>query len=287
MGYEIHALASCEAFTVIVITGASRGFGQAFALAFAKQRALLDDTHIQMHLWARDIDGLTQTAALVGNECKNDAMITIEITTTQVDMNNRIDYSGKIESFLASTKEIDPIQVIIVHNAGTLGEIGLVQDLSSIEMLQDHMELNVSSVMWFNKRFLDLFGTRDSTAQVSTGKNSHIIVNISSLNAIEPFATCNTYCVIKAARDMHHRVIAIEQGNIVKTLNYAPGPMDTNMQLELRESKHTNEKLKNMFNQLKANNTYVDTLTSATLCIKHVYGTNFVSGSHVDYYDIA
>ncbi|OQR84979.1 sepiapterin reductase [Achlya hypogyna] len=267
---------------VVLITGASRGFGRALALAFAQKRALLADNLVHIHLWSRDAAGLAETARLVAAECHGDTATVVEVTTTQVDFGARDDYVAKIDGFLAATEVLAPSQVVLVHNAGSLGEIGLAQDLSSVAMMQEHMEVNVSSVMWFNKRFLDVFGTRTTMA----AGPGHVIVNVSSLNAIEPFATCNTYCVIKAARDMHHRVIAVEQGSTVKTLNYAPGPMDTDMQLALRESNRTDATLKSMFQQLKTSNTYVDTLVSATLCVQHIFGPTFVSGSHIDYYDI-
>ncbi|EQC37798.1 hypothetical protein SDRG_04822 [Saprolegnia diclina VS20] len=270
---------------VVLITGASRGFGRSLALAFAQKRHLLADKTVQLHLWARDASGLAETARLVQAATTDDAATAVHVTTTVVDMGARDDYVDKIDIFLAGVHAQGPSQVVLVHNAGTLGEIGLAQDLSSVASLQDHMELNVSSVMWLNKRFLDVFGTREASSPAPA--TPHVLVNVSSLNAIEPFATCNTYCVIKAARDMHHRVIAVEQGAFVKTLNYAPGPMDTNMQLALRESDRTDATLKGMFQQLKTTGTYVDTLASATLCVEHVFGPNFVSGSHVDYYDIA
>jgi NAD(P)-dependent dehydrogenase (short-subunit alcohol dehydrogenase family) len=64
-----------------------------------------------------------------------------------------------------------------------------------------------------------------------------IIVNISSLAAIQPFSTWGLYCTGKAARDMFFSTIAAENRNgTVSVLNYAPGPLDTDMQTEIRDA---------------------------------------------------
>jgi sepiapterin reductase len=65
------------------------------------------------------------------------------------------------------------------------------------------------------------------------------LVNISSLAAVVPFRGWSTYCVVKAARDMLHSVVALENASAtphVFTLNYAPGPLDTDMQAVIRET---------------------------------------------------
>lgn len=97
------------------------------------------------------------------------------------------------------------------------------------------------------------------------------VVNISSLMAVETFPGYGLYCAGKFARDSFHAVVAKEvrchlvylagslshtfahpgtRGrrdtptqqalnkdlSLVKTLNYAPGPLDTQMQKEIRET---------------------------------------------------
>lgn len=72
-----------------------------------------------------------------------------------------------------------------------------------------------------------------------------VVVNISSLAAIQPFGSKAVYCQGKAAREMFHRVLAEENKNTigstsvgasVEVLNYAPGPLDTDMQSEIRDA---------------------------------------------------
>ena len=69
------------------------------------------------------------------------------------------------------------------------------------------------------------------------------VVNISSLLAVKAFPCWGMYSMAKAARDMLHAIVAQEEGADesapghqlrFKTLNYAPGPLDTDMQGEVR-----------------------------------------------------
>lgn len=50
------------------------------------------------------------------------------------------------------------------------------------------------------------------------------------------FAGWGLYGMAKAGRDMLHAIIALESTPQTKTLNYAPGPLDTEMQKEVRET---------------------------------------------------
>lgn len=40
----------------------------------------------------------------------------------------------------------------LVHNAGSLGQLGYTQEWTSHEMLDQYWQFNVHSVLWFNKR---------------------------------------------------------------------------------------------------------------------------------------
>lgn len=72
-----------------------------------------------------------------------------------------------------------------------------------------------------------------------------LVVNVSSLCAVQAFDSWGIYCAGKAARDMYHSVLAQEQtkkqesgatasAEKILVLNYAPGPLDTDMQKEIR-----------------------------------------------------
>lgn len=58
------------------------------------------------------------------------------------------------------------------------------------------------------------------------------VINVSSLWAIEPAPSFGWYCTAKSAVDMFMAVAAEENKNNpnLRFLNYAPGPLDTDMQ---------------------------------------------------------
>jgi len=94
----------------------------------------------------------------------------------------------------------------------------------------------------------------------------------------------------KAARDMLHRSIALEsehrEGN-VKTLNYAPGPMETDMQTEIRNGMRAAEShLSEAFTAMHEQGGLLDPGYSAKKLLRLLAEDDFVSGSHVDVYDL-
>ena len=121
--------------------------------------------------------------------------------------------------------------------------------------------------------------------------SSFHIVNVSSLAAIKPFETWSIYCAGKAARDMYHKTLAEElktKSNIrsVKVLNYAPGPLDTNMQKEIREGKLVDKNTQEFFINMKKENQLVDLMVSASKLISAMSSRPFENGDHLDYFDL-
>jgi len=114
------------------------------------------------------------------------------------------------------------------------------------------------------------------------------IVNVSSLAAVQPFETWGVYCAGKAARDMFHRVLAEETkaSKQVKVMNYAPGPLDTDMQRQIREGVDVKAETRDYFISLKQENKLVDPLTSAAKLVKILDCGTYESGSHLDFFDL-
>eukprot|EP00644_Phytophthora_capsici_P008962 jgi/Phyca11/541229/estExt2_Genewise1Plus.C_PHYCAscaffold_60350 len=146
--------------------------------------------------------------------------------------------------------------------------------------MRRHFELNVTSVMWLNKRFLD--------TQVSDDVTKLVIVNVSSRSAIAPYSTLSQYCTAKAAREMHFRVVASEQSgcNKVKVLSYSPGAMDTEMQRTMRESPLMAPELTKWFVEMKEQGTLVPTQQSSHRGVVVAVNGDFESGKHVTFADL-
>lgn len=69
-------------------------------------------------------------------------------------------------------------------------------------------------------------------------------------------------------------------------LNYAPGPLDTNMQATIRDAEQKDTNLGRVYTDMKEQNLLVDPLVSAEkLLLLLNTPHSFKSGDHVDYYD--
>ena len=122
-------------------------------------------------------------------------------------------------------------RAVLVNNAGSLGHLSFVNELPSLAKLKSEMDFNITSAFWLSSRFASFFGahrTAESRASPnneplatslradndhgseavtgdSTSGSSNVVVNISSLAALQPYESWSGYSAGKAARDMFHR----------------------------------------------------------------------------------
>lgn len=134
------------------------------------------------------------------------------------------------------------------------------------------MGLNVTSPFYLMSRFLNAF------------HNSKLyVVNVSSKAAIEPNASLSLYCTGKAARDMLHQALA-EESKDIRVLNYAPGPLDTEMFDDILKNSGSNETRK-LFAYLKDSEKVLTVDESAERLIVILKQDRYKSGLHLDYFD--
>ncbi|XP_023803022.1 sepiapterin reductase, partial [Cyanistes caeruleus] len=168
-------------------------------------------------------------------------------------------------------------RLLLVNNAGSLGDISKsFLDLTDLEEINTYFSFNISSALWLTSTALQAFGARPGC--------SRIVVNISSLCALEPFPSWALYCAGKAARDMMFRVLALEEPGI-RVLNYAPGPLDTDMQL-LARTQTGDPGMRQHFQKLQEKGQLIDSSVSAQKLLRLLQEDSFPSGAHVDFYDI-
>lgn len=118
------------------------------------------------------------------------------------------------------------------------------------------------------------------------------IVNISSLAAVKAFESWGVYCIGKAARDMLIQVIAAEvdstaalsRGTKIKALNYAPGPVNTDMQAEIRSTAAVPEQREFYANLHESGKLVTPEATTAKL-VAILEKNEYKSGAHLDFYD--
>ena len=84
---------------------------------------------------------------------------------------------------------------------------------------------------------------------------------------------------------MFFKTIAKESGrNNVRVLNYAPGPMDTDMQTRIRKEMPEGE-MKDAFVLMHKNQKLVLPRDSARKLVALIAMDQYENGAHIDYYD--
>jgi sepiapterin reductase len=83
---------------------------------------------------------------------------------------------------------------------------------------------------------------------------------------------------------MFHQCLLTEMDRNIRVLNYAPGPLDTDMQKEIRETM-PNVPLKALYTQMHREQKLISPLVSAQKLVHLLIQNTFQNGAHVDYYD--
>ena len=258
-----------------VITGASKGLGRAIAVSLANKDRLFNK-HMSgsvMVLVARKKDGLEETAAIVKKANCDD----LHVRVVQADLGNITKLEQVTEKLLQAPDSSETYtNAVLINNAGSVGDVTKkLVDLANLEMIRDYFDFNVTSAIFLTSRFHQKFIS-------SSVKKT--VVNISSKRALEPMPYTSLYCVSKAARDMSHKMLACENQD-TRVLNYAPGPLETDMATEIQE-KTGNDEYRRFFIQLRNEKKIIDPYDTTKKMIKILKEDRYRSGDHIDYYDV-
>uniref|UniRef100_A0A3Q2XFT8 Sepiapterin reductase-like n=1 Tax=Hippocampus comes TaxID=109280 RepID=A0A3Q2XFT8_HIPCM len=240
-----------------IITGASKGFGRALAhlvlnylktgsvlLLVARSRPLLQQLKEELLQNLKDMQEITIFCTVADLSTKEGVEDTVAMARQQ------------------SLKEID--HVLLINNAASLGDISPFENFTELERVNSYLAFNVSSVLALTAGMLQAFPPR-AGLQWS-------VVNCSSMFAVQALPSWVLYCTAKAARDMMFRVLAVENPN-VKVLSYAPGPMDTQMQEDIRRLTGIQYHLH-------------PCRDSAAKLMRLLLDNDFVTACHVDFFDL-
>ncbi|XP_059168194.1 sepiapterin reductase-like [Physella acuta] len=255
--------------SVCVITGPTRGLGRSIAHQLASK---LPKGSLFI-LLSRNQPLLNSAADLI---LENDGIRAVTGIFDQGSVDQNV-YDHILQDCLhnaeADAGEFE--QAILVNNAGSLEPIEFVKALDDVAAISTYFNSNVSGCIALTSKFLQIFNP--------TTVNSRVIINISSLGAISPMKSWLLYCMGKAARDMMMKVIGEEESNM-RTLNYAPGPLVTDMtDIACKNTKDMD--LRNWFEEQMRNKTLVECDVSAQKLVLILQKNTFQNGSHIDYYD--
>lgn len=256
--------------SLCVITGASRGFGR----TVAHQLSLRVKPGSALVLVARSEADLQTLQAELSEGEAGRAGLRLRCVAADLGV------AGGLEQVTAAAREVAPEaveHVLLVNNAGSLGDISrFTKSFTDMAEVNSYLSLNVSSFLCLTAQILQAFPERAGLRRT--------VINISSLCALQPFSSWVLYCSGKAARDMMFRVLAQEEPDL-RVLNYAPGPLDTNMQLEAR-SKSGDAALRESFSEMFAQGQLLSCEESCSKLMKLLTEDSYTSGAHVDFYDI-
>ncbi|XP_051749639.1 sepiapterin reductase a isoform X1 [Ctenopharyngodon idella] len=251
---------------LVIITGASKGFGRALALSVAPRLA----AGSVLILAARSDDRLQE---LKSDLCRGESGLTVRCVAADLGC------KAGVEKVVTETRDTDPDidHLLLFNNAASLGDVSrYCRDFTDVDEVNSYLSLNVSSALCLTAGVLRSVPRRAGLTRV--------IVNISSLCALRPFPSWVLYCSGKAARDMMFRVLAEEEPDL-RVLNYAPGPLDTDMQLQARSSS-ADDSLRNTFSVMHAQGQLLTCDQSISKLMTVLLDDKYPSGAHLDYYDL-
>jgi hypothetical protein len=188
---------------IIMITGATSGFGRATAIRFAKEG-------YNIIITGRRKDKLAE----LGKELLS---YKINVLTLNFDVRKRDEVSMVIETLSQEWKEID----ILVNNAGLAAGFDHI-DKGDIDDWESMIDTNVKGLLYVTR----------AVAPLMVARNYGHIFNISSIAGKEVYEKGNVYCASKHAVDALSKSMRIDLlKHNIKVTNIAPGMAETEFSL--------------------------------------------------------
>ena len=234
----------------IIITGASKGLGNALALNY--------------------LDKGYSVYAISRTKAENLS----EVTQIECDLSDLEALKTAFFSLLNTLKATSPTSLTLINNAGSLGTVSHLENIDSDNIIQT-VNLNYTAPLLLNSMFIK---------QTEDWKINRSIRTISSGAATSSIDGWSVYCSTKAAIDQMTRVMGVEQTNKINpvhTLSIYPGVVDTQMQGDIRNSKSEDFSNIEKFKDMKANNELASPQSVAQLVYKIDKDSSLDNGSVV------
>eukprot|EP00922_Rhytidocystis_sp_ex-Travisia-forbesii_P054404 GHVS01080651.1.p1 GENE.GHVS01080651.1~~GHVS01080651.1.p1 ORF type:complete len:347 (-),score=68.61 GHVS01080651.1:272-1312(-) len=250
---------------LVVVVGCASGFGRAIVEGAYH---IIGPSHYV--LLGKNVDGMV----CVSKSLAGASSVSVDL----LDMNSRaMDVGKAFELAMAAVTEKELSHIYLFLNSGSF-EAGHLTD--TLELIESAVSLNVIGFHVIVAKFMQWTKQYISRHHLSS---SFRLINISSLLATIPLVGCGIYCATKAYRQAIIGVASLEATQIFdnfKCLNWAPGPMDTDMMNHVRSSNV--DEVKN----IAASGPYVCANRSACMLWRLLVEDEYKSGDHVDIYDV-
>mgnify|MGYP001072875106 CR=1 FL=1 len=167
----------------------------------------------------------------------------------------------------------------LINNAGAIAPVKWIGSLEPQAMARN-VALNLTAPMLLANAFLHALKDLDCPK---------LVVNISSGAAKRPIDGWSVYCSAKAGLDMATRALAQEQSRQarpVRVLSFAPGIVDTRMQEEIRATPAEDFALLEQFIAFKNEGKLASPAAVADLLVRYLEEDTFENGALVDYREL-
>ncbi|WP_237151153.1 SDR family NAD(P)-dependent oxidoreductase [Pontibacter actiniarum] len=212
-----------NAVNIYIITGASKGIGKALA-----EELLKDDSN--------HVVGVSRTCSIKHPNYRHQPLDFSDVEAVE----------HNLQKIFLPYPEAQ--KLVLVNNAGVLGDIGYVGEDMPNERFEFVFDVNVIVPAMLMNTFLQVYQQQPA---------KKVVVNVSSGAGKYPVDGWASYCASKAAIDMLSQTVQLEQDNRasnVKVFSLSPGVVDTSMQGQIREIDASRFSTVEKFRQYKANN---------------------------------
>lgn len=199
-----------------ILTGASRGLGQAMA------HQLLSPDSLLLCISRHTSDDLAQQAMARGGHLEQWAQ----------DLADTAEAADRLERWLHSLHTPGLSSATLINNAGVIPRIGPIDDCPADELTRA-LRVGLEAPMMLTAAFLRATGTWVAHGWEGPRK----VLNISSGLGRRPMAGQAPYCAAKAGLDHFSRCTALDEARRphgARIVSLAPGVIDTDMQTHLR-----------------------------------------------------
>lgn len=237
-----------------IITGASRGMG----LAMAQQ--LLSPSHRLLCISRHMSAGLTDEAFQVG----------ADLTQWSADLVDAAPLADQLGQWLAAQSAPGIASATLINNAGVIAGIVPLRAADPLELTRS-LRVGLEAPMLLTAAFLA--ATQHWTA-------TRKVLNISSGLGRRPMASQSAYCAAKAGLDHFTRCLAqdeVRQANGARVCALAPGVVDTDMQVQLRNAAPAGFPDQASFAQLKQTGQLTSPEDAAARVLAYLHRADFGS----------
>lgn len=206
-------------YNTVLITGASAGIGEAFAIKFA-------EVGYDLILLARRIDKLQNLKEEIQK------LYNVDVIIFEADVRNNKQLTKIIEQ---NQKIFDKVD-ILVNNAGLALGLEKIQD-GILDNWETMIDTNIKGLLYISRLILPIL----------VNKQKGLVINIASIAGREMYPAGNVYSATKSAVRTLSKSMNIDlNGTGVKVCNIDPGMVET--EFSLVRFYWDNEKAKKVYN---------------------------------------